>query len=52
MSEEADPDGHTLFTEKQIQMEKKYTVTLRLSYQQYVWLGVRFADGVSRLKAK
>lgn len=37
-SEEAAPDGHTLFT-KTIQMEKKYTITLRLSYQQYAWLG-------------
>lgn len=41
----------TNYSLKTIHMEKKYTITLRLSYQQHAWL-VRFADGASKLKAK
>ena len=39
----------TNYSLKTIHMEKKYTITLRLSYQQHAWLG---ADGVSKPKAK
>ena len=38
-SEEAAPDGHKLFTKSNSKMEKKYTITLRLSYDQFAWLG-------------
>ena len=38
-SEETAPDGHKLFTKKQNQMEKKYTITLRLTDMQYALLG-------------